>query len=47
MEYDLTLAEHAYALAKRWDDSRGTVDISQLDFKETDLEGFDTNQISK
>lgn len=46
MEYDLSLAETAYALAKRWDSSRGTT-ISQLDFNAKDLENFDTNQISK
>ncbi|KZP30333.1 hypothetical protein FIBSPDRAFT_850643 [Athelia psychrophila] len=44
MEYDLSLAETAYALAKRWDSSRGTT-ISQLDFNAKDLENFDTNQI--
>jgi leukotriene-A4 hydrolase len=47
MEYDLTLAEQAYTLARRWDASRGTSDLSHLDFKESDLDGFDTNQISK
>ena len=46
MEYDLTLAEQAYALAKRWDASRDTSDLSQLDFKATDLLDFDSNQIS-
>jgi leukotriene-A4 hydrolase len=45
MEYDLTLAEQAYALAKRWDASRDTSDLSQLDFKATDLLDFDSNQI--
>jgi leukotriene-A4 hydrolase len=46
MEYDLTLAEQAYALAERWNDSRDILDITQLDFKESDLRGFDSNQIS-
>lgn len=44
MIYDLTLAEKAYALAARWDGAR-TKDISQLDFKATDLNEFDANQI--
>ncbi|EJD04497.1 uncharacterized protein FOMMEDRAFT_107254 [Fomitiporia mediterranea MF3/22] len=43
MEYDTTLAEQAYALAARWDSSRDK-DVSNLDFKSSDLEGFDTNQ---
>jgi leukotriene-A4 hydrolase len=46
MEYDLTLAEQAYALAERWNSSRSTSDVSQLHFKESDLEEFDSNQIS-
>jgi len=45
MEYDLTLAEQAYALAERWNSSRNTLDVSQLDFKESDLDGLDSNQI--
>jgi len=45
MEYDLTLAEQAYALAKRWDESRDTLDLSQLNFNATDLKDFDSNQI--
>jgi hypothetical protein len=45
MEYDLTLAEQAYALAEQWNNSRGTSDPSQLSFKASDLNGFDTNQI--
>lgn len=44
MEYDSTLAEQAYALAKRWDSARDT-DLSQLDFKETDIADFTANQI--
>ena len=43
MEYDLTLAKEAYELAARWDAARGQ-DINALDFKPTDLEGFDSNQ---
>jgi leukotriene-A4 hydrolase len=45
MEYDLTLAQQAYALAERWNNSRNTPDLSQLDFKESDLNEFDSNQI--
>lgn len=44
MEYDLTLAEASYALAKRWEDSRSTA-ISELDFGAGDLKHFDSNQI--
>ncbi|KAH8111425.1 peptidase family M1-domain-containing protein [Phellopilus nigrolimitatus] len=43
IEYDLTLAKQAYALAKRWDASRGK-DIKSLDFQSNDLESFDSNQ---
>jgi leukotriene-A4 hydrolase len=46
MEYDISLAEAAYALAGLWDQSRDT-SISQLGFKEKDLEGFNSNQKSK
>jgi len=45
MEYDLTLAEQAYTLAERWNSSRNTLDVSQLDFKESDLAELDSNQI--
>ncbi|KAI0932947.1 hypothetical protein AcW1_000087 [Taiwanofungus camphoratus] len=44
MEYDLTLAEQAYSLAKRWDDSRTISDASQLPFSASDLDGFASNQ---
>ncbi|KAH9949467.1 hypothetical protein B0H21DRAFT_728077 [Amylocystis lapponica] len=44
MEYDLTLAQQAYALAEKWDAARSVADISQLKFKETDLDGFNSNQ---
>ena len=44
MDYDLTLAETAYKLAERWDAAR-TTDISKLDFKESDLKDFNSNQI--
>ncbi|KDR68677.1 hypothetical protein GALMADRAFT_231006 [Galerina marginata CBS 339.88] len=44
MEYDITLAEAAYKLAERWDAAR-KADVSQLDFKETDLKDFNSNQI--
>ena len=46
MEYDLTLAEQSYALAGRWNSSRDIFDLSQLDFKEADLNDFDSNQTS-
>ncbi|KAI0075897.1 hypothetical protein K474DRAFT_1663655 [Panus rudis PR-1116 ss-1] len=44
LEYDTSLAEEAYALAKRWDESRSQTDLSQLSFKETDLDTFNSNQ---
>lgn len=47
IEYDMTLAKQAYALAERWDASRSTSDVSQLDFKPTDLDDFNSNQKSK
>ncbi|THV01236.1 hypothetical protein K435DRAFT_963588 [Dendrothele bispora CBS 962.96] len=43
MEYDTSLAKAAYDLAARWDASRAS-DVSRLDFKESDLDGFDSNQ---
>jgi leukotriene-A4 hydrolase len=46
MEYDMTLAEEAYALAERWDKSRDILDLSKLDFDETDLKIITPNQIS-
>ncbi|XP_006454850.1 hypothetical protein AGABI2DRAFT_198496 [Agaricus bisporus var. bisporus H97] len=45
LKFDTTLATQAYALAKRWDEARSTTDIPRLDFKETDLQKFDANQI--
>lgn len=42
----MSLAKQAYALAEKWDASRSTEDVSQLDFKESDLNGLDSNQIS-
>ncbi|KAG6829894.1 hypothetical protein H0H92_003027 [Tricholoma furcatifolium] len=47
MDYDTSLAKEVYALAERWDAARSTTDISPLDFKESDLKGFDSNQISE
>ncbi|KAG1838375.1 hypothetical protein DFJ58DRAFT_814207 [Suillus subalutaceus] len=44
MEYDLTLANPANALADRWYESRHTTDISKLDFKGSDLDNLDANQ---
>jgi len=46
MQYDLTLAKQAYELAARWDASRFTEDTSCLNFKDSDLNGFNSNQIS-
>jgi leukotriene-A4 hydrolase len=43
MEYDTTLAEKAYALATRWDKSRG-LEASTLPFSAQDLDGFSSNQ---
>ncbi|KIM39154.1 hypothetical protein M413DRAFT_447486 [Hebeloma cylindrosporum] len=44
MDYDLTLAETAYKLAERWDAAR-EIDIPNLDFNESDLKDFNSNQI--
>ncbi len=44
IEYDLTLAEKAYALAERWHAARQK-DVPRLDFKESDLNDFNSNQI--
>ena len=43
MEYDLTLAQEAYGLATRWDASRDR-EVPDLDFRQNDIEAFDTNQ---
>ncbi|KAJ7171572.1 peptidase family M1-domain-containing protein [Mycena crocata] len=43
MTYDATLAQTAYALADRWDASRVTADTAE--FKKTDLDSFNSNQI--
>ncbi|PPQ84726.1 hypothetical protein CVT25_013808 [Psilocybe cyanescens] len=45
MEYDLTLAEAAWTLAKRWDAARAVEDVGGLDFEEGDLKAFNSNQI--
>ncbi|KAJ7677326.1 peptidase family M1-domain-containing protein [Mycena rosella] len=45
MEYDLTLAHEAYALADRWDASRSIAEVSALDFKKSDLDTFSSTQI--
>lgn len=45
MEYDESLAQTAYELAERWDAARG-VNSDTPDFKATDLDSFDSNQIS-
>jgi leukotriene-A4 hydrolase len=44
MVYDTTLVKHAYTLAKRWDTSRDTSDLSM--FNKSDIDGFSANQIS-
>ncbi|OBZ79425.1 Leukotriene A-4 hydrolase [Grifola frondosa] len=44
MVYDTALARQAYALAERWDASRSVSDVSQLNFKDTDLLEFNSNQ---
>jgi len=46
MEYDITLAETAYILAGKWDSARDQ-DISNLEFKSTDLNDFNSNQIGQ
>ncbi|KIP01983.1 hypothetical protein PHLGIDRAFT_112533 [Phlebiopsis gigantea 11061_1 CR5-6] len=43
MEYDTTLAEQSYALAERWDKAR-SADIATLDFQESDVKDFSSNQ---
>ncbi|KAJ6577284.1 hypothetical protein B0H19DRAFT_1252651 [Mycena capillaripes] len=45
MEYDLTLAQAAYALAARWDSSRSVPETTALDFKKSDLDIFSSTQI--
>jgi leukotriene-A4 hydrolase len=45
MEYDTSLAEEVYALAKRWDASRSIADISKLEFKANDLSLLGSQQI--
>lgn len=45
-QFDTTLAQKAYELASRWDTSRTIDSVADLPFKESDLEGFDSNQIS-
>lgn len=47
LEYDTSLAKEVYSLATDWDAARSTSDITQLKFKESDLKGFDSNQISQ
>jgi len=43
--YDTSLAQKAYELANKWDESRKHDDPSHLKFSESDLEGFSSNQI--
>jgi len=45
MEYDLTLAWKAYQLAEKWDSAR-EIETPELDFQESDLKDFSSNQIS-
>ncbi|KAG7090619.1 hypothetical protein E1B28_009721 [Marasmius oreades] len=44
MEYDTSLAKSAYSLAEKWEAAGATADVSKLEFKEGDLDGFNTNQ---
>lgn len=44
VEYDTTLAQKAYDLAKAWNDSRSTPP-SDLKFSDSDLKDFSSNQI--
>ena len=46
IEYDTSLAEAAYSLASKWDQSRDKP-VDALDFKEDDLKDFNANQISE
>jgi leukotriene-A4 hydrolase len=43
MKYDTTLAEKAYQLAAKWDESR-EAEASSLPFSSEDLQGFSSNQ---
>jgi len=43
----MSLAKAVYDLAERWDAARSIIDIKNLDFKETDVEGFNANQKSQ
>ncbi|KAH7334057.1 leukotriene-A4 hydrolase [Rhizoctonia solani] len=43
VEYDTTLAEKAYQLAAKWDESRG-IEVGNLSFSAKDLDGFSSNQ---
>lgn len=44
MEYDTTLATQAFELAARWDASRRE-NVHHLNFKESDIAGWNTNQL--
>ncbi len=46
MVYDTALAREAFSLAEKWDASRSEVDVSKLDFKESDVASFNANQKS-
>ncbi len=41
--YDTTLANDAYLLAQRWNDSK-TEDVGNLEFSQNDLDSFNSNQ---
>ncbi|CAE6493395.1 unnamed protein product [Rhizoctonia solani] len=43
IEYDTTLAEKAYQLAAKWDQSRG-IEVGNLSFSAKDLDDFSSNQ---
>ncbi|EPQ61166.1 hypothetical protein GLOTRDRAFT_53987 [Gloeophyllum trabeum ATCC 11539] len=44
IEYDTTLAKRVYALAERWNSARSVKDVADLDFQESDIESFSSNQ---
>ena len=46
-EYDISLAKPAHDLAARWDAARDISDFNKLDFKESDVKDFSSNQKGK
>lgn len=43
-EYDISLAKPAHDLAARWDAARVITDLKKLDFKDSDIKDFSSNQ---